>query len=159
MKSASRLPIVLGAFVALLVIPQHVAALDSGKDPCSLFTQEQVSTALSVKATPGKRVVATLCAWEVLGQSSGIHTKKLTLGLLNAAAWEQTKSLREQIREFKRTPVSGVGDEAVFSTNGVICTLQVKKGSVVLDMHLYGFSPDQAREIEIGLAREALPKL
>jgi hypothetical protein len=159
MKSISRLPVILGMFVALLGVSPRANAADPPKDPCSVLTQEQVSAALGVKAAPGKQVVPTLCAWEVLGQPSGMRSKKLTVGFLKAAAWEQTKALREQIKEFKRTPVSGLGDEAVFSTNGVICTLQVKKGSVVLDMHLYGFAPDQAKEVEIALAREASSKL
>jgi hypothetical protein len=36
--------------------------------------------------------------------------------------------------------------------------LQVKKGSAVLDMHLYGFTPEEAKAKEIALARLALAK-
>jgi hypothetical protein len=159
MKFTSRLTTILGTFLVLLVVAPRATAQNPPKDPCSVFTQKQVTASLNAKAAPGRLVVPTLCAWEVSGQPSGIRSKKLTVGFLKAAAWEQTKALREGITEFKRTPVSGFGHEAVFSTNGVICTLQVKKGSVVLDMHLYGFAPDQAKEVEIALAREASLKL
>ena len=121
-----------------------------------MLTPQEVSAALGLKSTEPKHVVSTLCQWDESGQSSGTHAKKLTLGFLSASAWEQTKALREQMRTFTRTNVDGLGEEAVFSTNGPICTLQVKKGSAVLDMHLYGFPPEQAKDKEVTLARAAL---
>jgi len=141
---------------ALLIIPLRAGAFEPPKDPCSVLTPQEVSAALGAPSTGAKHVVATLCEWGVSGQASVTHSKKLTLGFLSAGAWEQTKALRERMPQFTRTPVDGLGEEAVFSTNGTICTLQVKKGSAVLDMHLYGFPPDQAKGKEIALARAAL---
>jgi hypothetical protein len=147
---------------SLLSLPAPIVSLRAGafeppKDPCSVLTAQEVSAAFGSNSMEPKHVVATLCQWEVSGQSADTHGKKLTLGFLSASAWEQTKALREQyLRTFTRTNVDGLGEEAVFSTNGTICTLQVKKGSAVLDMHLYGFPPDQAKDKEITLARAAL---
>jgi hypothetical protein len=80
------------------------------------------------------------------------------VGFLSASAWEQTKALRESMKGIERSPVSGLGEEAVFSVTRVTNTLQVKKGGAVLDMHLYGFAPDQAKSKAVELARSALSK-
>jgi len=144
--------------VALLVVSIRAGAFEPPKDPCSVLTPQEVSTALGAPSTDAKHVVSTQCAWDVSGQSSDTHSKKLTLGFLSASAWDQTKALRERMTHFTRTAVDGLGEEAVFSTNGTICTLQVRKGSAVLDMHLYGFPPDQAKGKEIALARAALAR-
>jgi hypothetical protein len=148
----------LGSLMSLaLTIPLRAGAFEPPKDPCSVLTSQEASAALGSNSTEPKHVVATLCQWEVSGQSSDTHVKKLTLGFLSASAWEQTKALKAQyMRTFTRTNIDGLGEEAVFSTNGTICNLQVKKGSAVLDMHLYGFPPDQAKDKEITLARAAL---
>jgi hypothetical protein len=140
---------------AVVLMPLQAGAFEQPKDPCSVLTAAEVSGVLGAPST-AKHVVSTQCEWDVSGQSSGAHPKKLTLGFLSASAWEQTRALREQIHGFTRTPVPGLGQEAVFSTNGTFCNLQVVKGSAVLDMHLYGFPPDQAKDKEITLARAAL---
>ena len=146
------------ATIPFLCVSRYAAAFAPPADPCSVLTTEQVSAALDAKSTAGKHVVATLCEWDAVGQQAAARSRKLTLGFLSASAWEQTKALRERMHSFKRTPVEGLGEEAVFSTNGTICTLQVKKGSAVLDMHLFGFAADQAKAKEIALARVALGK-
>jgi hypothetical protein len=122
------------------------------------LTTEQVSAALEVKALPGKLVVPTFCEWDLSGQGSNAGNKKLTVGFLSASAWEQTKAMRERMKGIDRTPVEGLGEEAVFSTSQITNTLQVKKGNAVLDMHLYGFTPEEAKAKEIALARSALGK-
>lgn len=63
--------------VVLLTASQVATAFDAPTDPCSLFTTEQVSAALELKAGPGKHVVATLCEWDVGG-------KRLSVGFLSA---------------------------------------------------------------------------
>lgn len=148
------------ASVAVLISPVQASAFEPPKDPCTVLTTEEVSTALGATSTSGKHVVATQCEWDVSQQSSDGHGKRLTLGFLSATAWEQTKALREQMHGISRTSVEGLGDEAVFSTvtSLSLCNLQVKKGSAVLDMHLYGFPPDQAKAKEIILARAALSR-
>jgi hypothetical protein len=145
--------------LVLLTLPLSATAFDPPTAPCSLLTTEQVSATLELKAMPGKPVVATLCEWDLSGQgSSNAGSKKLTVGFLSASAWEQTKALRERMKGIARTPVEGLGEEAVFSTSQITNTLQVKKGNAVLDMHLYGFAPEEAKAKEIALARSALGK-
>jgi len=137
--------------VMLLASNQIALAFEPPTDPCSLFTTEQVSATLELPATPGKHVVPTLCEWDAGG-------KKLTVGFVSSSAWEQTKALREGMKSVARTPVSGLGEEAVFAVTPVVSTLEVKKGGAVLGIHLYGFAPDQAKAKGIALARLALGK-
>ena len=148
--SITALCILITSLVSF-VLPRSASAFDPPIDPCSLFTTEQVSATLEVKAIPGKHVVTTLCEWDA-------GSKKLTVGFLSASAWEQTKALRESMKGIVRTPVEGLGEEAVFAESQVTNTLQVKKGNAVLDMHLYGFTPEQAKAMAIALARSALGK-
>jgi hypothetical protein len=142
----------------MLILPLRAGAFEPPKDPCSVLTAQEVGAALDVPSASSKHVVSTQCEWDAPGQASAAHAKKLTLGFLSASAWEQTRALREQMHAFTRTAVAGLGEEAVYSTNGTICTLQVKKGTAVLDMHLYGFPPDQAKDRLITLARAALAR-
>ena len=136
-----------------LVLPRSAAAFDPPVDPCSLFTAEQVSAALDLKAMTGKRVVATLCEWD-----TSVPGKKLTAGFVSASAWEQTRALREQMKGIARTPIAGLGEEAVFAASQLTNSLEVKKGRAVLGLHLYGFTPEQSKAKEIALARVALGK-
>lgn len=139
--------------------PGIALAFDPPTDPCSLFSAEQVSAATGLKAMPAKHVVATLCEWDLAGDGAGpASARKLTVGFLSASAWEQTRALRESMKATVRTPVEGLGEEAVFVSNPVTNTLQVKKGKAVLDMHLYGFNPEQAKAKQIALARLALAR-
>ena len=154
MRPVSASITALGLLITTLVsfvLPRSAAAFDPPTDPCSLFTTEQVSATLELKAMPGKHVVTALCEWDA-------GSKKLTVGFLSASAWEQTKALRQSMKSIARTPISGLGEEAVFAATPVANTLQVKKGGAVLDIHLYGFAPDQAKAKEIALAQSALDK-
>ena len=125
-------------------------AFEPPKAPCSVLTPQEVTAAIGANSGP-RQVVRTLCEWDASGRPG-----KLSLGFLSASAWEQTRALREQMKGFNRTPISGLGEEAVFSSNSLVSTLQVKKGGSILDMHLYGIAPDDAKGKEIILARAAL---
>jgi len=153
MSAVATVPWALITSLVALALPRIAAAFDPPTDPCSLFTAEQVSAALGLKAMPGKHIVANLCEWDT--NAAG---KKLTVGFLSASAWEQTKALRASMKTIARTPIEGLGEEAVFATSQITNTLQVKKGNAVLDMHLYGFTPEQAKAKQIDLARSALGK-
>ena len=59
-----------------------------------------------------------------------------------------------------KTPVRGVGDDALYSTIGQFTTLSVKKGGAVFLVKAYGV-PDQAKQeaIEKTLATDVIAKL
>jgi hypothetical protein len=157
MNPMSGLAKALSLLVGLvsLAASRNASAYDPPVDPCSLLTAEQVSAALGAKAAPGKKVVATLCEWDVAAQGSN---KRLTVGFVSASAWEQTRALRESMKGVTRTPVPGLGEEAVYAVTPVANTLEVKKGSAVLGLHLYGFSAEESKAKEIALAKLALGK-
>jgi hypothetical protein len=141
--------------LAALAVPRPAGAFDPPKDPCAVLTTQEVSAALGGASADPKHVVATQCEWDLAAKASG-PPKKVTLDFLSTSAWEQTRALREHMQGSTHTNVDGLGEEAVFSSNSLLCTLQVKKGSAVLDIHLYGFPPDVAKAKQIELAKAAL---
>ncbi|MDE2350211.1 MAG: hypothetical protein KGL92_17045 [Gammaproteobacteria bacterium] len=147
----------LAILVALTALawPRCASAYDPPADPCSLFTAAQIGTILGQPVSAGKRVVASLCEWDA---ASHAGQTRLTVGFLDANAWERTKALRERIHGIQRTPIAGLGEEAVFAVTPVTDTLQVKKGNAVLDLHLYGFAAQDAKTKAVALARAALGK-
>jgi hypothetical protein len=145
------------SLIVFFALFRNAAAFDPPKDPCSLLTTAEVAAALGLKVSPGKRLVPALCEWKAAGQGSSAGvSKKLTVGFLSASTWEETKALRERMKGIARTPIAGLGEEAVFAATPVANTLQVKKGTAVLDVHLYGFTPEESKTKEIALARSAL---
>jgi hypothetical protein len=59
-----------------------------------------------------------------------------------------------------KAPVSGIGDDAVFTTIGGLTTPSVKKGKIAFIVRLYGV-PGQAKQmaVEKSLAVDVLAKL
>ena len=109
---------------------------------------------MGTKAAPGRVVVSKLCEWDVPGKPSKI----VIVGLLDASGWDDAK-VPKPASHVSKTAVSGLGDDAVFVAGDGLGTLNVKKGSVILNIHLYGFPIRQIKEKEITLAREALANL
>ena len=59
-----------------------------------------------------------------------------------------------------KTPVSGIGDDAVYgTTKGVATVLTVKKGDQVFVVRVIGFSEDETKAKEKTLALDVLSKL
>jgi hypothetical protein len=154
LAAASGLTAVM--FILLACLPADGAPPPG--DPCTLVTQDQASAALGMKAAPGKHPVARLCEWDVPGQPFGIRGKKATVGLLDAKAWNYMK-LQMPRGHVTKTTVSGLGDDAVFTSGEGLGTLSVKKGDIILDIHVYGFPVNELKDKEIMLAKAALAKL
>ena len=57
------------------------------------------------------------------------------------------------------TPLADVGDEAYYvTTPGTGTALNVKSGTVVFQLRVYGFTPDEVRAMEKSLAEAILGK-
>ena len=84
--------------------------------------------------------------------------KKLTLDFKNTQSFEIGKT---PIQGMTKTPVSGIGDDAYYSTaRGIGTTLSVRKGSVAFIMTLHsGDSADRIKAREKDLALQILKKL
>lgn len=122
-------------------------------DPCSLLTTAQVSGAIGGAAQPGQPINKTGCSW-----SSTTPKAMVTISFDNLGTYATMKAGRSPV--VTKTPVSGVGDDAFYSTMGPTTTLTVKKGDTYFVVRVYGF-PDQAkqREIEKTLGAEAAAKM
>ena len=152
MNKNGWLAVLLMTFGALLLAgPPGALAAPGG--PCSLLTAAQVSAVLGVSVGEGQPRLSTLCEWSEPGKSAP-GSKKVTLTLQNpqAIAYAKTPVPGGGIT---KTPVSGVGDEAIFGTTAnIAAVLTVKKGDVVFVVRVYGFPIDSGKPLEAVQAKE-----
>jgi len=128
-------------------------------DPCSLLTTAQVGAALGVSVSPGKTTGGKICRWAEPGGQPGGGSPALVLTIQDAKAFDFAKSSSKS-PSLVKTPVAGVGDDAVLNTIGVVtATLHVKKGDTYFELHVYGFPVDQTRNMETTLAKEVVANL
>lgn len=130
-----------------------------GPDACALLSTAQVSAALGTPVEAGKRLVASsprVCGWAPPG-GAHIDGKKVTLTLMSLQSFENGKKPAEGI---DKSPVSGVGDDAVsITTPGMGTGLNVKRGSSAFQVRVGGFKPEEEKAIEKSLALQVLAKL
>ena len=128
-------------------------------DPCSLLTPDQIGAVIGSTVEAGKAVGTKMCQWLVPNQPAGLNGKKVAVTLQDSRAFAYAKTPVNDAR-ITKTPVSGVGDEAIQGTTlGKVTTLTVKKGDTVFVVHVTGFPVDQAQSMEKSLALQILPKL
>jgi hypothetical protein len=146
-QAASIVFAAVSAFAALMLNGNVACAAD----PCSLLTPEQVAAAIGVaevKTSPA----AKRCSW-VPTKYAG--SEQVHLQLEDEKLFDMIKA-----RPIGVTPVSGIGDEAVQTTQGANNTiLQVKKGNVVFAVSVTGLPVDEAKKAEQTLAKFAVSKL
>jgi hypothetical protein len=126
-------------------------------DACSLLTPAQVSAALGATAGEGKAVTPSLCQWTAPGKNGGSERVAVTIG--NAQRFAMAK-VPVNTPSVTKTPVSGIGDEAVFGTTaGQAASINVKKGEVYFAVTLMGVPLDKAQAVATTLAKDVLGKL
>jgi len=132
--------------------------LSAPPDACSLLTTAEVNAALGVSTVPPKSTPGRICRWGESGGQAG-QRPAVVVTMQDAQAFNFAKAPSSSTNLVK-TPVSGVGDDAVFNTiGGVTATLTVKKADTYFEVHVYGFPVDQTRTIEKTLAQEIVAKL
>lgn len=134
------------------------AAYGAPSDACSYLTAAQVSAALGVTVGAGQSAVPKVCQWSASGRS-----KRVLLTLLDE---RQFSYARMQVpgNRITKTPVSGLGDEALYGTTSrVATTLTVRKGSSAFTVRVVGLDEtkdiDQIKAKEKTLAEEILKKM
>jgi hypothetical protein len=161
-ESNAKCLIALVAVAALCVwrIPAYGAAAD---DACKLLTQAEINAVLGGRVGSGSSAGKTLCQWDVIGDAPGRSRRTASVALLTQRAYEMAKAPASR---FTKTPVSGIGDEAVFGVvPNVQATLAVKKGGLMFLIRVQGFAIDQPQAIDLvqlkekTLAQEVLAKL
>ena len=121
--------------------------------PCTLLTQAQVSAALGVAFGPAEPIGTKGCSW-----TSEKPHEIVTLSLWPPAEWDRIKA--SSVPGTTNTPVSGLGDDAFYTTVAQYVVLYVKKGQTVYLFKVYGVQ-DKAKQMsaEKTLAQDALAKL
>lgn len=140
------------------------AAYAAPPQACSLLTQAQVSAAVGVALGPGTESGALNdCRWSEPGKplaSKGVLLYVLgPVGGLTPAQRFNTIKTPLPVKGITKTPVSGIGDDAVYGTIGPRTELTVKKGDFVFQIMIYGLSGEVVKAKEKSLAQEVLAKL
>jgi hypothetical protein len=147
--------------LATLSMASGLLLAQTNTDPCSLLTAAQVSAALGVTVQTGKPAGGGMCYWSPTGQL--IAPKRVMLqtvgkiGTLTPA--DRFNTMKSPVPRITKTPVAGVGDDALYIDNGRSVEIAVKKGAAVFQITVFGFPPDQIKSIEKSLALEALGKV
>lgn len=110
--------------------------------PCSLLTSAQVSAAVGVTVGAAQPISNTGCSW------SAPHMI-VSVSLWDGSHWDRMKT---NVPGMNRSPVSGLGDDAFYTTMGPasgkqFVTLSVKKGGTAYLIKVYG--PDVADQMSM----------
>jgi len=129
-------------------------------DACSLVTAAQVSAALGVTVGDGKGSVPHECEWSQPG--AGVGGKGVLVEILgpmgSKTPVDRFNTAKMPVPRIVKTPVSGLGDDAVFvETSGA--ALYVKKGDFVFQVRVHGFPLEEIKAKEKTLAVEVMAKL
>ncbi len=121
--------------------------------PCDLLTQNQVSGVVGTSVGAGSPIANTGCSWHATGRSKvtvtvSMQSEKMFAGARAGAAPKMTK-----------TPISGIGDEAIFTGLENFCSLWVRKGTKFLLIRIYGLPVSEAQTKLKTLATNAVSKL
>jgi hypothetical protein len=159
MTRKAKVAAVMEAFVFVTLGCSRAAHAMPVIDPCSLLTTSQVSSALGVTVADGKSVIPPDCQWSQPNGSVG--AKSVFLEILGPMGQltpvDRFNSAKTPVGRIVKTPVGGLGDDAVFvETMGV--ALYVKKGNSVFQIRVSGFPLEDAKAKEKALAQQALAK-
>ena len=148
------------AFLVVTLTASRAAHAAPPADPCSLLTASQVSSALGVTVADGKSAIPQDCQWSQ--PNGGVRAKSVFLEILGPMGKltpvDRFNTAKAPVGKIVKTPVSGLGDDAVFvETMGV--GLYVKKGNSVFLVRVSGFPLEDAKAKERALAQQALAKL
>jgi hypothetical protein len=130
-------------------------------NPCSLLTPAQVGAVLGAAVGGGTLSGSHDCEW---AGAHGAPGKTLAveivgpIGNLTPAERFNTIKTPLPVKGIVKTPVQGIGDDAVYvTTNGT--SLSVKQGGFVFTVHVNGFPTEEAKAKEKTLALDVLAKL
>jgi hypothetical protein len=154
MKSNYSRHFIVACICASAVLGSKTAAAQSAVAPCSLLTSAQITAAVHVTVGAAQPIANTGCSW------SGPHMI-VTVSLWDGSKWDRMKT---PLPGMNRTPVSGLGDDAFFTTLGPpsgnqVATLSVKKGGTAYLIKVYGGSVSDQMSMEKTLAGNVLANL
>ena len=135
------------------VLGSKTAAAQSAA-PCSLLTSAQITAAVGVSVGAAQPIANTGCSW------TAPHMI-VSLSLWDGSKWDKMKTPAPGMN---RTSVSGLGDDAFYTTMGPasgkqMATLSVKKGGTAYLIKVYGPDVAQQMSMEKTLAGSVLASL
>jgi hypothetical protein len=150
--------VVLFFMVAASSRPTHAAP---STDACSLLTAAQVSEALGVSVEADKAVDKSFCTWSQ--QGAALKRKMVMLTIIepigNLTPVDRFNAAKMPLPGVVKTPVSGLGDDAVYGGNNSRVALTVKKGNAAFEIVVSGFPVEESKAKERALAQVVLAKL
>jgi hypothetical protein len=154
MKSNYSRHFITACICATAALGSKTAAAQSALAPCSLLTSAQVTATVGVSVGAAQPIANTGCSW------TAPHMI-VTVSLWDGNKWEQMKA---PFPGTNRSSVSGLGDDAFYSTMGPAsgkqaATLTVKKGSTAYLIKVYGPTMTEQMSMEKTLAGNVLAKL
>jgi len=147
-----KLPFLFGAVAIFVLFGNAPSTADA--NACTLLTPAQILTATGVVVSAGKNLGGSyICGWKASNAS-----KNIVVYFEDASHRTLISGSSPFMRNVQKTPVSGLGDGAVYISNaGMFGTgLAVKKGQHVFQVRAPGFPADQGKDIEMKLARVIL---
>jgi hypothetical protein len=146
---------------AAAIIPLPPAAPPS--DACTLLTQDQVSGVLGIPVDAGHHLVPSspsLCGWGKEGPTGKRVVLTIYTQMGSRTPVDRFNTAKTPIQGVTKTPVSGVGDDAVsVTTPGFGTGLIFRKGDSAFDVRVYGFPLDQLQAKEKALALDIITKI
>jgi hypothetical protein len=141
--NGNQLRVLVGGVVCAVALCGPRAGYAQGpKDPCSLVTAAQVGAAVGAKLGPGEVTAgSTVCQWAT--PSGDPAPVRVTLQFWGADAFA---GMKMPLPGIVKTPLAGVGDDAIYTTVGRLTTLSVKGGKAAFVVRVYGV-PDQAKQM------------
>ena len=145
---------------ALMAAGMMWAMAAAPADPCALLTPAQASAALGGTVGAGKSIASTVCQWSQQGKP-GTVLLKLDVNIVTPDRYARMKS----VTIGTVTPVSGLGDDAYYSTlqqgHTTMTTLNVKKGATAVTIRVSGGTKpaEEYQAKEKAVAQALLPKL
>jgi hypothetical protein len=144
--------VLFSSVVLISLCCSQLAYSDSA--PCDLLTQNQVSTIVGASVGAGSPIANTGCSWRTTGATRVIVTVSMQSEKMFAGAKSSPTAPQET-----KTPVSGIGDEAIFNGVQNFSSLWVRKGTKFLLVRIYGLPVSEAQTKLKALATNALSKL
>jgi len=121
--------------------------------PCNLLTQDQVSTIVGKTVGAGAPIANTGCSWT----TPGTPKVTVTVSMQSEKMFDAAKS--SNMPKTTKTPVSGIGDEAVFTGVENFSSLWIRKGTKFLLVRIYGVAVSDAQSKLKALGTAAVSKL
>jgi hypothetical protein len=152
MKSNYSRYFVIACICVSAILGARTAAAQA--TPCSLLTSAQITAAVGVSVGSAQPIANTGCSW------SAPHII-VTVSLWDGSKWDRMKA---PFPGAERSPISGLGDDAFFTTMGPasgkqFVTLSVKKGATAYLIKVYGPNVSEQMSMEKALAGNVLAAL